>query len=100
MRDVSFELPRGAARHHRPQRQRQGAPAAGRRHPGGERRQRRGARPHRAAARARHRLQPEFTGRENVYLNGALLGLSQDEVGARFDPSPPSPTSASSSTSR
>ena len=28
---------------------------------------------------------PEFTGRENVYLNGALLGLTQDEVGARFE---------------
>jgi lipopolysaccharide transport system ATP-binding protein len=28
---------------------------------------------------------PEFTGRENVFLNGALLGLTQDEIGARFD---------------
>ncbi len=28
---------------------------------------------------------PEFTGRENVYLNGALLGLTQDDIGARFD---------------
>jgi ABC-type polysaccharide/polyol phosphate transport system ATPase subunit len=28
---------------------------------------------------------PEFTGRENVFLNGALLGLSQDEVAARFE---------------
>ena len=28
---------------------------------------------------------PEFTGRENVYLNGAVLGLSQTEVDARFD---------------
>lgn len=28
---------------------------------------------------------PEFTGRENVYLNGAVLGLSRDEVDARFD---------------
>ena len=28
---------------------------------------------------------PEFTGRENVYMNGALLGLSQDEVKARFE---------------
>lgn len=28
---------------------------------------------------------PEFTGRENVYLNGAVLGLSQKEVDARFD---------------
>jgi len=27
---------------------------------------------------------PEFTGRENVYLNGALLGLSQEEIDHRF----------------
>jgi lipopolysaccharide transport system ATP-binding protein len=28
---------------------------------------------------------PEFTGRENVYLNGAIIGLSREEVDARFD---------------
>lgn len=28
---------------------------------------------------------PEFTGRENVYLNGAILGLSKGEIDARFD---------------
>ncbi len=27
----------------------------------------------------------EFSGRENVYLNGAILGLSQQEINARFD---------------
>jgi ABC-type polysaccharide/polyol phosphate transport system ATPase subunit len=27
----------------------------------------------------------EFTGRENVFLNGAVLGLSQAEIGERFD---------------
>lgn len=27
---------------------------------------------------------PEFTGRENVYLNGALLGLSQEEIDGCF----------------
>jgi len=27
----------------------------------------------------------EFTGRENVYLNGAILGLSREEIDARFD---------------
>ena len=28
---------------------------------------------------------PEFTGRENVFLNGAVLGLTRDEIEARFD---------------
>ncbi|WP_027364695.1 ABC transporter ATP-binding protein [Desulfotruncus alcoholivorax] len=28
---------------------------------------------------------PEFTGRENVYMNGAVIGLSKDEIDARFD---------------
>ena len=28
---------------------------------------------------------PEFTGRDNVYLNAALLGLSQDQINERFD---------------
>ncbi|HHK0539078.1 TPA: ABC transporter ATP-binding protein [Pseudomonas aeruginosa] len=28
---------------------------------------------------------PEFSGRENVYLNSAILGLSKEEVDARFD---------------
>jgi lipopolysaccharide transport system ATP-binding protein len=28
---------------------------------------------------------PEFTGRENVYMNGAIMGLSKWEVNARFD---------------
>lgn len=28
---------------------------------------------------------PEFTGRENVYLNGSILGLSKDEMDRRFD---------------
>lgn len=28
---------------------------------------------------------PEFSGRENIYLNAAVLGLSRDEVDQRFD---------------
>lgn len=28
---------------------------------------------------------PEFTGRENVYMNGAVIGLSKEEIDARFD---------------
>lgn len=28
---------------------------------------------------------PEFTGRENIYLNAAVLGLSKEEVDQRFD---------------
>ncbi|MDD5466393.1 MAG: ABC transporter ATP-binding protein [Anaerolineales bacterium] len=28
---------------------------------------------------------PEFTGRENVYLNGSILGLSREEVDRHFD---------------
>lgn len=28
---------------------------------------------------------PDFTGRENVYLNASVLGLSNDEIDARFD---------------
>lgn len=28
---------------------------------------------------------PEFTGRENVYMNASILGLSKDEIDVRFD---------------
>ena len=28
---------------------------------------------------------PEFSGRQNVYLNVSILGLSTDEIGARFE---------------
>lgn len=28
---------------------------------------------------------PDFTGRENVYLNGAILGMSRQEIDKRFD---------------
>ena len=29
---------------------------------------------------------PEFSGRENIYINGVLLGLSRAEIRARFSP--------------
>lgn len=28
---------------------------------------------------------PDFTGRENIYMNGAILGLSRDEIDRRYD---------------
>src|SRR6266487_3564102 len=28
---------------------------------------------------------PEFTGRENVFLNGAILGIGHEEMAQRFD---------------
>lgn len=28
---------------------------------------------------------PEFTGRENIFINGTVLGLTRDEVASRFD---------------
>ena len=30
-------------------------------------------------------MHPDLTGRENVYLNGAILGMSEAEIDERFD---------------
>jgi lipopolysaccharide transport system ATP-binding protein len=43
---------------------------------------------------------PEFTGRENVFLNGAILGVSRTEMRRSSTRSPPLPTSATSSNNR
>jgi lipopolysaccharide transport system ATP-binding protein len=38
---------------------------------------------------------PEFSGRDNVYLNGSILGLTTRQIDQRYATSPPSPRSAS-----
>jgi len=43
---------------------------------------------------------PELTGRENVFLNGAILGMTKPEIRSNSTPSSISPVSSSSSTLR
>jgi lipopolysaccharide transport system ATP-binding protein len=43
---------------------------------------------------------PEYTGRENIHLSSALMGLSRRETASKLARSSSSPTSASTSTSR
>ncbi len=43
---------------------------------------------------------PQLTGRENIFLNAAVLGMTEAETQRKFDASWTSPTSASSSTPR
>ena len=45
----------------------------------------RSLRPRRQPAGSRHRIQQELTGRENVFLNGAILGMTRAEIRRQFD---------------
>ena len=88
LKDVNFEIePRRDRRPHRPQR-------CGQEHDPQDPRAR-----HRADRRVLYRVRgrvgalievgagfhPDLTGRENVYLNGAIMGMSKREIDAKFD---------------
>ena len=86
LRNVSFDVRRGRGRRHRrTQRLGQVDPAADRlRHADAN------ERPIETQGRVAALLElgagfnPEFTGRENVYLNGAIMGLTAAEIDARY----------------
>ena len=86
LRDLSLTVRRGdSRRHHRPQRFGQKHPAADhRRHVAADRGPDRDPRPRGGFAGVGAGFNPEFTGRENVYLNAAILGFTRKEVDARF----------------
>ncbi len=88
LKDVSFEIKQGeTGRHHRPQRGRQVDPAedprrgSPNRPPGGSRIDGRVA----SLLEVGTGFHPELTGRENVFLNGAILGMSRAEIRRKFD---------------
>ena len=88
MHDVTFTVPSGPhARRHRPQRLRQEhAAEAGRRHHQADDR-------HACTVNGRISalielgagFHPEISGRENVFINGIMLGLTKREIARRFD---------------